>query len=134
MDILKRKRFSECFSNSKCLLSWHPKKWGWVPKNICSGNILNYLPQLFFCFLGENKHSGSGGQISWDQNLFFHEVEFMRLNFFSFFMRSKFLIINSISWLRQFSWCQNCLIILFRVLISWLFLWLTNRSWNQNSK
>jgi hypothetical protein len=28
---------------------------------------------------------------------FFHEVEFMRSNFLSFFIRSKFLIIDSIS-------------------------------------
>ena len=48
--------------------------------------------------------SGSGGRISWDQNSFFHEVEFMRSNFFSFFMRSKFLIIGSISWSALFSW------------------------------
>jgi hypothetical protein len=43
----------------------------------------------------------------------------MRSNFFSFFMRSKFLIIDLISWSRHFSWDQNCLIMLFRVLISW---------------
>jgi hypothetical protein len=47
----------------------------------------------------------------------------MRSNFFSFFMRSKFLIIGSISWSALFTWDWNCLIMLFRVLISWSFLW-----------
>ena len=37
----------------------------------------------------------------------------MRSNFFSFFMRLKFLIIDSISWSRHFSWDQNCLIMLY---------------------
>ncbi len=59
---------------------------------------------------------------------------FMRLNFLGLFMRSKFLIIDLISWSRQFSWGRNCLIMLFRVSISWSFLWLTNRSWDPNSK
>jgi hypothetical protein len=52
------------------------------------------------------------------------------------FMRSKFnffrlkflIIIDSISWSRRFSWGQNCLIMLFRVLISWSFLWLNSKS------
>ncbi len=35
---------------------------------------------------------GSGGQILWDPNSLFHKVEFMRSNFLSFFMSSKFLI------------------------------------------
>jgi hypothetical protein len=43
----------------------------------------------------------------------------MRSNFLSFFMRWKFLIIDSISWLRHFSWDRNCLLMLFRVSISW---------------
>jgi hypothetical protein len=38
--------------------------------------------------------SGSGGRISWDRNSIFHEIKFMRSNFCSLFMRSKFLIIN----------------------------------------
>ncbi len=71
---------------------------------------------------------------SWDQNSFLHEIKFMRSNFLSFFMRSKFLIINSISWSQYFSWDQNCLIMLFGVLISWSCLWLKNWSWDQNSK
>ena len=43
---------------------------------------------------GANKGKWSWGRISWDRNSFFHEIEFMRSNFFSLFMRSKFLIIN----------------------------------------
>jgi hypothetical protein len=43
-----------------------------------------------------------------------------------------------ISWLylqlTNQSWDRNCLIMLFRVLISWSFLGLTNWSWDQNSK
>ncbi len=74
----------------------------------------------------------SRGQISWDRNSLFHEVEFMRSNFLSCFMRSKFLIIDLIPWSRHFSWDQNYLIMLFRVSISWLHLQLTNLSWDQN--
>jgi hypothetical protein len=64
------------------------------------------------------------GRISWDWNSTFsggrhfdHEVEIPNN--------------DSISWSQHFSWDQNCL---FRVLISWSFLWLTNRSWDLNSK
>jgi hypothetical protein len=56
----------------------------------------------------------SGGQISWDQNSLFLEVEIKfvyEIKFVSLFMRSKFLIIHSISWWGRFSSDQNCLII-----------------------
>ncbi len=64
------------------------------------------------------------GRISWDWNSTFsggrhfdHEVEIPNN--------------DSISRSQHFSWDQNCL---FRVLISWSFLWLSNRSWDLNSK
>jgi hypothetical protein len=64
---------------------------------------------LLLCRLSD---SGSGGRISWDRNLNFsggrhfnHEVEIPNN--------------DSISWSRHFSWDRNCLIMLFRVLISW---------------
>jgi hypothetical protein len=71
------------------------------------------------------------------QEVKFYEIKihfFMRSNFLPFFIRSKFLIIDLIYWSQHFSWDQNCLIMLFRVLISWSLLWLTNRSWDQNPK
>ncbi len=69
------------------------------------------------------------------QEVKFHEIKIQLFQEIELsIMRLKFLIIDSISWSRQFLWGQNCLIMLFRVLISRSFLWLTNWSWDQNSK
>ena len=77
------------------------------------------------------------------QEVEFHEIKihfFRRSNYF-LIMRSNFFVIfhevkipnnDSISWLQHFSWDWNCLIMFFRVLISWLFLQLTNWSWDWN--
>ena len=58
-----------------------------------------------------------------------HEIEF-----FVIFHEVEIPNNDLISWSQHFSWDRNCLIMLFRVSISWLFLWLTNQSWDQNSK
>ena len=79
----------------------------------------------------------SGGRISWDWNstfswgqiIFDHEIKF-----FGTFHEVKIPNNYSISWSQHFSWDQKCLIMLFRILISWLFLRLTNQSWDWNSK
>ncbi len=69
------------------------------------------------------------------QEVKFHEIEIQLFQEIELsIMRSKFLIIDSISWSQRFSWGRNCLIVLFRVSISWSFLWLTNWSWDRNSK
>ncbi len=58
-----------------------------------------------------------------------HEIEF-----FVIFHEVKIPNNDLISWSQHFSWDQNCLIMLFRVSISWSFLWLTNWSWDRNKK
>ncbi len=73
----------------------------------------------------------SGVRISWDQNSLFHEVK-IRLDHGIKIEQKYFAILIRRSTL--WSWDQNCLIVLFRILISWLLLWLTNRSWDWNSK
>ena len=85
--------------------------------------------------------SGSGGRISWDQNSLFHEVEFMRSNFFSFFMRSNLCLFMRSNLSNNIDQEVDTSIMrskpkqaLLKILISWLFLWLTNQSWDWNSK
>jgi hypothetical protein len=61
-----------------------------------------------------------------DHEVKFHEIEIQLFQEIKLLIMSlKFLIIDSISWSWHFSWDQNCLIMLFRILISWSFLWLT---------
>ncbi len=78
-----------------------------------------------------------------DQEVKFHEIKIhffrrsndfliMRSNFFGTFHEVKIPNNYLISWSQHFSWDQNSLIMLFRVLISWSFLQLSNRSWDRN--
>ena len=97
-------------------------------------DILNFFNNLSLTVLG--RFEGN------DQEVEFHEIEIhffrrsndfliMRSNFFGTFHEVK--IPNySISWSQHFSWDQNSLIMLFRVLISWSFVQLTNWSWDPN--
>jgi hypothetical protein len=78
---------------------WQTQIWSLTPTLPLSLFGLGYpIPSLPLNCTGKlaktaNNDWGSGGRISWDRNSFFHEIEFMRSNFFSLFMRSKFLII-----------------------------------------
>ena len=92
-------------------------------ENVKNGFYLKFWKEIYFSL----EPSTAWGN---DHEVKSHEIEihffmrlklnlFMRSNFLSPFMRSKFLIIDSISWSRHFSWDQNCLIMLFRVSISW---------------
>jgi len=97
-----RKQTKKCFifffNNHQFLMNTCPTLLLFVVWGILQWkqNIKIFYCLIFFIkFDSSMKYwdSGSAGQISWDQNSFFHEVKFMRSNFFSFFMRSKFLII-----------------------------------------
>ena len=82
-----------------------------------------FLTFLFWRFKRSNRQKTkygewSGGQILWDQN--------------STFSGDQIIFDHEIKFFCHFSWDRNSLIMLFRVSISWSFLCLTNRSWDQN--
>ncbi len=94
----------------------------WLPQRASHRQRGHLYPSNFAAnhFHSKSKTKGSTSKGN-DQEVEFHEIKicffmrsklnlFMRLNFLALFMRSKFLIIDSISWSRQFSWGQNCLI------------------------
>ncbi len=84
---------------------------------------LNFMISKFNFFMRSNYFW------SWDQIIFDHEIKF-----FIIFYEVEIPNNDLISWSQHFSLHQNCLVMLFRILISWSFLQLTNWSWGQNSK
>ncbi len=69
------------------ITSWLWPIWSWLNlKKVNAFNKMNFFISNKFVIMKSFSGKWSGG---WDQNSFFHEVEFMRSNFLSFFMRSK---------------------------------------------
>jgi len=100
---------------------------------------MNYFTIIFWDPI--KRHLQCKGTMSGGQEVEFHEIkihfswdQIHEIKFFVIFHEVKIPNNDLISWSQHFSWDRNCLIMLFRISISWSFLQLTNQSWDQNSK
>ncbi len=116
--------------------------WFWrkkIPWSICLATLIqkfetansfsDVLILLINCIAfscGGPKGSGSGGQISWDQNSLFQEIEWFfnhEIKFFYTFHEVKIPNNDLISWSRHFSWTSTIMRSKFKTnylnLLSW---------------